>query len=763
MRSSEFLSLQPVLNVEGKYTARNPNYRVVGIPNLQNVNQVSIGIYGSETQDGATGWVWVNDLYLDDVDKKKDKAYSLSGNFNIDKNLSINANYSYRGKHFSQIGGIGTGVEYKNYSIAGNWTSINWLPVTGSYSKSITKSDVNQIFVPIDQQGLTVSRSYSGTVGLNTSSMPGIIDFYPQYWPIFNLSWGISGSTNWKPLSWLAGSQDYKLSTYSSSHNIGITGNSSLIPFLDTYLNSKVNINAKYSHSYSDSGSISYKQETTPISEYYSKTNFNRSKSVSQSVGGSWHTGSINIAPQINYNYTLNKSTTNKEAIETEPWKISSRLRSLSLGFNSGMVLFITPSINYNFSYSESGFYYKNNIREFFDFDDTDKDPNLRKNAQTSQSLSLGIGSFNINKFIFKTVTPSYSKSMGLNQNDISAKTNTMTETFKKVGKEFLLKAPGAYFYIPLINEHYNSFHFVRMLKDEGYSSSISMGNSFSLSWGMEFAKWSVWSFYYSLSQNTSRNASSYSISSSWSLSGNSSLNLMDIFNFWIWRQNSQYQKSSTLSYGATYRRTNNFLQLSTQHSISIPLNFNYRWSPENSISWSLTYTRNFTVYNEYKTFYDTIDKDAEEDGYDENNRFSKLIKPSISSFPPRIDNLWNFSTSYSFKTKLPEYWKPPLFFKKPIKLGFDLNHTTTLSFMRHTYDYGNNGTEDYIHPKETLFQIGVNHSLSFAVSNNIDGGSHLKLVVEETREEEGNIGDENDYTELILSWEIGLNMTIRF
>lgn len=767
MRSSEFESLKPVEGIEGKYTGKHPHFRVVGIPNLQNVNQISIGIYGSDTQDGATGWVWVNDMYLDDVDKKKDKAYSVSGTFNIDKHLSISATHSYRGKHFSQIGGMGTGVESKNYSLSANWTSIGWLPITGTYSKSITKSDVNQIFVPINKQGLTVSRSYSGTAKLSMPSMPGIKDFYPQYWPNFNFSASYSESTNWKPLSWLPETSEYKLSYFSSSHNFGFSGASSKIPFLDTFLNINANLNGSYSYSFSTSGNVSYTKNSTNVYMYSTKTNFNQNKSISQNLGGSLRRGSFTITPKIGYRYTLIRTSTNIKKLKFRkiPWDLSSRSRSFSTGLSVGKVLFITPSINYSFSYNESGFYYKNNIRDekYYIFDDisvVDEDPNLRKNATTSQSISLSVGSFNINKFIFKTLTPSYSKSMGLTQTDISAKTNTMMKTFGKVGKDFLLKLPGYYFYIPIINEHYYTFRFVRKFKDEGYSSSLSMRNSFSARLGLYLAEWSQWSLYYSVSQNTSRNAGSYSFSSSWSINANSSLNLMNLLNFWIWRQTGKYRKSSALSYGITYRETNNYLQKSKQWSVSLPFSFSYRWSANSSIGWSLRYTRNKTRFEKYEKFYEIVEKDAEEEG-EEN--FREKIEPPDQDYPPRIDEIWNFSTSYSFKSKLPEYWKPPLFFKKPIKLGFDLNHTTTFSFMRHTYDYGNDGAQDFIHPKETLYQISINHSITFAISKNIDGGGHLKLVVEETREELGLLGNDNDYKELILSWELGFKLTIRF
>ena len=761
MRGKEFKSLDPVEDIEGKYTDEHPHYRVVGIPNLQNVNQISLGIYGSETQDGATGWVWVNDMYLDDVDKKKDKAYSISGSFSIIDHLTLNARHSYKGKHFSQIGGMGTGVESKDYSLSGSWTTIKWLPVTANYSKAITKSDINQIFVPVNKQGLTISRNYSGTVGIKMPLMPGIDTFYPTYWPNFNFSGSYSTSTNWKPLSWLPESEDYKLSTFSSSYNWGVNGSSSKVPFFDSYLNILININGGYSWSLSESGSITYTKNATNIFYYTTKTNYNQSKSISQNLGGSIKREPVSITPKINYRYTLTKSATNQKEIEEAPWNLSTRSRSLSTGLSVGKIWFVKPSLNYNFSYNESGFYYKNNKREKYKFDELDDDPNLRKNATTSQSFSLSVGSFDINKLIFKTLTPSYSRSMGLTQNDISAKTNTMTKTFKELFKDFF-SVPGYYFYIPAINEHYNTFKFVRKYEDKPYTSSISMRNTFSTRLGLEFAKWSIWSLNYSLTQNTSRSANSYSYSTTWSINANSSLNLMDLLNFWIWRQKGEYKKSSVLSYGITYRRTNNFLQKSLQYSISVPLNFSYRWSPDSSIGWSFSWTYNKTRYEKYEKFYRKLDEDIDVSKEDV-EKFSDLIEPDIQEFPDKIDMLWKFSTSYSFKTKLPEYWKPPLFFKKPIKLGFALNHTTTLSFMRHTYDYGDDGTKDFIHPKETLFQIGINPSITYAISKNIDGSGHLKLVVDQTREEHGVLGDAGDDKELILSWEFGLKLTIRF
>ncbi|MBN1897624.1 MAG: hypothetical protein JW827_02520 [Spirochaetes bacterium] len=760
MRDDEFLNLKPVEGVEGKY-GPGGSYRAVGIPNLQNVNQISLGIYGADPRepdsyDGASGFIWVNDIYLDDVDKKKDQAYSINGTLSLMDNLTMNAGYTYKGKHFSQIGGVGSGQQSETYNLGGNWTAIQWMPVSANYSKSETLSDVDQIFVPVNQQGFSVSRTYSGTLGLALPNMPGIKDFYSQYWPSFNLSGSITSSTNRKPLPWLPSSaiSNYKLSSFSKVYNLGVNASGTKVPFFDTYLKTDITVNGGFTYSHSKSGSIDYIKNATNINQFATRTNFNWDRSIGQNFGGSLRTGSVSITPHVDYKYTLVKSGTNSKEINTKPWNLSTRSRSLTTGLSTGKILFITPNISYNYSYSESGFYYLNNQREIDDFDRVDEDPFLRKNASTAQSFSLNVGSYDIDTFIFKSFTPSYTRSMALSQNDISAKTNKMLKTFNDIGSDFFL-VPGYYYYLPLVNEHYNAFEFVRKFKDEGYTSSLSLNNSFSSRLGLEFATWSLWSLSYSFSQATSRSVDSYNYSTTWSLSGSSSLDLMDLFEFWIFRQRGEYRKSSTLSYGATYRETNNYLQKSLKYTITIPLNFNYRWSADSSIGFSLTWTYNRNEYNDYKKFYEVLEKDFDD--------LRKLIEPTVNEFPPQIDIQWNFSTSYSFKTKLAEYWKPPLFFKKPIKLGFDLNHTTTLSFMRHTYDYGNDGSQDFIHPKEMLFQIGLNHAVSFAISKNIDGGAHGKVVFEETREENGLFGDDQDDTELIISWEIGMTVTIRF
>jgi len=763
MRSKEFESLQLVEGFEGKYTSSNPNYKAVGIPNLLNVNQISIGIYGSEYFDGATGWVWINDLYLDEVDKKADKAYSISGSFNIDGHLGVNASHTYKGKDFSSVGGVGSGVETKNSTIGVNWSTIQWAPVSASYSESETKSDVNQIFVPINQQGLTRSKTYSIATSPKMSAMPGFNNFFPQYWPNFNIQFSKSISSNLQPLPWVPQFTKYLLRQNNISENFGISGSVSKVLFLDTILGINASLNANYRYSLADTDSITYTKNPTNIYSYNSRTNYSLTKSIGQGISGNLSKDIISLNSSYNYNYRLSKSSTNEIILNKTNWNLNSRSRNFSLGLSMGKILIFNPSMNYQLSYNESGFYYKNNKRTIqYNGDDPSKiddDPNLYKNATLSQSLSPSIGSFNFNFWIFKYFTPSYSRSMGLTQNNISA-TNNLMNTFKQIGWEFIYLPPGYFFYIPLINEHYNSFKFVRKFKNEKYSSSVSLNNSFSASFGLELTKWSSWAFNYSFSQNTSRNADSYQFSTSWSLNGNSSLNLMDLFNFWIWRQTGSYRKSSTLSYGFNFRESNNQLQQSLTRSLSLPFSFNYRWSADNAIGFNLTYSLNKTIYEKYEEFYKILDDDFKEE---EPQGFGRKLNPNIPPFPDRIDVRWNFSTSYSFKTKLPELWQPPLLFKKPIKLGFDLNHTTTLSFMRHTYDYGGTEYVDFIHPKETLFQIGVNHSITFAISKNIDGGGNLKLFVEQTREETGNKGNENDDKELILSWELGMKVTIRF
>ncbi len=752
LRSDEFKSLNPRENISTKYTD-DGHWRVVNIPNLKLVNQLSLGIYGSSTEDGATGTIWVNDLYLDEIQKLSDKAYSIRGNFSIKNHLSGNVSYSYRGKDFSSIGGFGSGRETRSLSVGGNWSTIKWLPVHGSWSKSISMSDIDELFVPINQQGYSVSESWSTGGSLNMQAMPGIKNFYAQYWPRISGGYSTSVSSNKKPLSWLV-SDEYRVMNYSKSYSYNINV-SEKPPFFDTLFGININSQGGYSFSLSESRSFSYTYNATNEAGFTVKTNYNAGRRDSWNIGGSLSAWKISMSPRYNYSRSLSKITD-----KSNNWMLNSRNRSFSSSLSLPKILILKPSMNYSLNYSESGFHYKNSGRTKYELDQFDEDTNLYKNANTSQNYSLSVGSFNIDWFIFKTFTPSYSKGMGFNQSDVSVISNTMWNTFMKFGDTFLWEVPGRYFYIPFINPHYDIFMFVKQFEEDN-KTSVSFRNSFSARWGIELSKLSFWSFSYSLNQNASRSYSSYSISQSWSLSASSSLDLMKIFNFFIWKKSKEFNKSSSISYGANYRRSNNFLQKSMSHTISPNLNFNYRWRADKSIGFSTSYSYNESKYEPFEEFYRIIEED-----YKDDPEFINLITPkNIVETPPKISQSWRFSTSYGFSSDLPEYWKPPLFFKKPWHLGFKLNHSMRLSYSRTTYYYGidEKTQREYIHPKEMLHQIIYNYSNSFKISKNIDGGTHGKLAYELTQTERGEIGDEHDDREKILSWELGLNVTIRF
>ncbi len=755
LRSDEFLSLHPRQNIYTHYKDGG-HWRVVNLPNLRHINYIALGIYGSPTTDGATGHIWVNDFYLDDVEKLSDKAYSIRGNFNIKNHLNLNATYSYRGKDFSSIGGLGSGRESGTISYSGSWNSIKWFPVTGSWSKTWSRSDIDEIFVPINEQGYSISRSWNLNASWNIASMPGIKSFYPQYWPKLNGGYSTSVSSNRKPLSWISDS-DYRTTYYAHSYSYNL-GMSEKIPFVDLI---GINVMGQGNHSFSksESHSINYTYNSTNENRYTVSSNYNAGINISWNVGGNMSSSKVRISPRYSYRYGLSRTS-----MKSNIWNLNTRSRAFNSSISLPQILFIRPSINYNFNYNESGFHYKNTGRTIFDenpynLSQFDSDTNLYKNATTSQNYSLSIGSFNIDWFIFKTFTPSFSQNMGFSQSDVSVISNTPWDVWSKFAKSFLFKLPGNYLYIPVINPHYKSFEFVQQYSESGTgaSSSLSLGNSFSARWGVELSKLSIWSFSYSLNQNTSRSYSSYNISQSWNLSASSSLDLMRIFNFFIWKKSKEYNKSSVISYGASYRQSNNFLQKSLSRNLSPYLNFNYRWKADKSISWSLSYSYNESTYEPFDTFYNILKTEYPD-------LYESIAPKNIVETPPKKSYSWRFSTSYSYSSDLPEYWKPPLF-KKPWHLGYKVRHSDSLKFYRQTYDYGVDErlNKDYIHPKEMLYQIAWTHNFSFEISKNINGGGWGKFVIERTRTERGELGNDNDDKESIFAWEVGINATIRF
>ncbi len=754
LRSDEFKNLNPVEGVEQKYASPSSHFRVVGVPNLKLVNQIALGVYGSETADNVSGVIWINDLYLDEVEKISDYAYLVNLNGQIKNHLSVNYSMQYRGKDFSSVGALGTGTESKSYNLGISWNSLNWLPVNFNYSKSYSLSDIDELYLPVNQQGHSISYKYSGNLSLNTPQMPILKNTYPQYLWNINLNGSYTLSSNKKPLGWLPvkSLEDYLLTQFSKSWAWGVATGSKL-PFFDTYLDTHITYNGSYAMSYSETKNINYTKATTNETGYSALTNYKFSKTKNLSLNGNINTHRFSLSPSYTWRIALSKNS-----IRTDAWDIVSRNRNLRTGLTTPQIFSLRPSFNWSFTYNESGFHYISPGRTRFD-EDFDEDKNLFKNASTSQSFSLSVGSIPLNFLIFETLTPNYSKSMGLTQNNISAYSNRMSTVMSEIVAPFLLRIPGYYMYIPYIYPKYKSFDFVRLYHDKSYSSSISLRNTFSLWLRIKLAEWSVWNVSTSLNQNTSRSYSSYNFTRSINLSASSSLELMRFLSdFWIFKQNpKEYKKSFAVSWNLNYRRDYNYLQKSYNYSFSPSFSFTYRWKPDKSISWNFSYRYNVSAFSNFTEFYKAIEEEYGEE-------FRNQIEPNPTPFPDKVDITYSASTGYSFSSKLPEKWKPPLFFKKPVKLGFTMNHSFILSFLRHTYDYGQDSAgNDYIHPKEMVRQFVLTYNYSFQLRKNIDGGGHMKLAYEKTREERGKPGDENDDEQEVISWEIGINVSIKF
>lgn len=349
---------------------------------------------------------------------------------------------------------------------------------------------------------------------------------------------------------------------------------------------------------------------------------------------------------------------------------------------------------------------------------------------------------------------------MGFSQTSISTVSNTMSSIFKDFFSKFMLKTPGSSFYIPYINPHYTSLGFVKNYDNQD-QTSLSFGDTFSAwigldlwYWLLDKAAYTPYAVSYSINQSTARNADSYSLSESWSISTSSSFDLMYLLDFWIWQRGVDAIRASKLTYSFSFRRSNGYLQKSITDSFTPTFNWNYRWKADKSIGITFSYSYSVTQEDDYSDFYNTIQQDYGQD-------FRNLIEPQdVIPYPPQVSKTYNASTSYSFSTDLPDYWTPPIFFKSPIKLGFKINHTTSLSWMRQIYDYGTDSAGNEIQrPTNTIAQLTLSHNISFNISKNIDGGLNAKVVYQRT----DALQTWGDDLEAIISWELGLNVTIRF
>jgi hypothetical protein len=777
-------------NCTNRFYGPSDEYRVEGLPNLRAVAYVAYGVYGAGiTVSSNLGRFWINDVYLDKVEYRGGYAYTWSAHAALDGHLAANYAYSFVNKDYSGQGAAGTGVDTEAKSFSLGWSSLPWMPVTGTWSRGWTESDRDDVTLPYSLKGRSEAEVYSLSGGLSMSSWEKLFKKYAVNAPDFQATYRVSVASNQNFRTRAATNYSIFSRSLSDSWNTAVTWKP---PFVDRTAVKIGAITAGYAYTRSDARSWIYHGYTTnnSITNYISNPittthSFNIATRANWSYEGtnapnaaksrlapvhrllsrlSLGIGEWAIAPSYGHSegYAEQKlyrffdndlrpiTVTNAS---THPSLISSRSRSFSTPVDMGKIFFLTPGLNYSVNYDESGFFRKPASDP--------KSNQMIRNPSIRVSMSEKFGEITFKNFFIRSISLNYSRSFGLSDAGIRCDNQGGWGYFGSAMGQFGgVFAPVPFQYIPFnIGRGIHKPWFPNMDFVTRWSNrkdvAVTLGESIGATLGIEVIKGQRASVSYSFSQDTARSRGyNYTFTQRHSLSHGSSFDLMKIFKgFLIWKEskNPKYRKSSSLGYSVSYSFNQNYITSMLGHSLTIGMPFSFGWTSENAINFSASYTYNLNnIFSPSNAFQDYVKANIAP-------LFSRL--PWVSGGThPRADGAFSISASYGFPSNLPETWMVPII-HKVVKLDTRINHSSSLSYANKFYYY--QPEDPNREPDDLLAQFALRHSIRYDITANINGTIWLKFAYDiKGIKGKGNKVVERDD---IGSYETGIQLAIVF
>lgn len=761
MRSDEFQNA-----TNRFYNLESDQYRLEGKPSLRSIKYIAFGIYGAGVQSKSnSGRIWINDNYLDDTELQWGLAYYYNLSFNLRQHLSMQYSYSKSDKHFSSAGASGSGIDNESRNLTANWSSIKFLPVNFSWTRSLSESDLEDYTVPFDQKGRTGRDVKSISVpSLNLQHFSKLWKNFTPNIPTLSGNFRTETSSNEKPISL---EKRYYLSSKGNSYSYG--GSMSWVPPFLEKIGLSVNTGGDLNFSRNSQESYTYHGTNTTTNRILNSI----SESISYSARAGLRFKQFSLSPTLSYQKSLSESRA-YYFFDDDPGKrgytnsttydkrISSRSRSISTPVNVGKLLFMTPTFNYSMNYTESGFTYLMLSPEV---------TSILRNPSVSLSMSANFGFIPLFKKILTSLNPNYTRTFSISDQKIpedaydgysylAGVLSLFPDIFIPFPLQFLdynrfstNYTDPKYYGMDLISRTSNKSSGGDFLSEE---STASLNESISLSLGLDVFKIITGALSYSYNQSIARNRKTYtSYRYDQSMGYGSSINLMDkLKGKLIWKdKEGGYRKSSSLGYNLRFSHSQDYLISKQRMGFTPSLSMSYKWAQESDLSLSTSF--NSSIENIFKVN-PNFRKYVELNLPDQYNSFAWTTYDSF----PKYNYALSVQLTYRFPSNLPENWKPPLF-KNTVKLDSRINHTATFSFNNSIYR--NSKLDLSQEPNDLVMRLSYQHNVSYNFTKNIDGNIWAKVAYDQNKIKSRPGSSEPAVIEDVGSFEIGLKVRIAF
>jgi len=137
-------------------------------PTLRKIKRFTLGVQGN----GSSGELWINDIYLDNVDTREDIAWKLGTETKLRDWYTAAAKYKYIGSSFVSIGQDIPFYETQRWSGDFSFTRIKFLPLSFHFQKEDEEANEDTLLLPSHDAFNNNRSSFTFDIGFDPSQEP---------------------------------------------------------------------------------------------------------------------------------------------------------------------------------------------------------------------------------------------------------------------------------------------------------------------------------------------------------------------------------------------------------------------------------------------------------------------------------------------------------------------------------------------------------------------------------------------------------------